>query len=298
MFDLRYHVASLAAVFLALIIGIVVGVGISGRGFVSESERSILEAQIQNLRADVAAADARARDQQVAAAYVDQTYQAVMADRLRDTGVAVVFVGSVDGRLRGSVEKAVKDASGRVLRLRALKVPVDVKEVEALLPAQRAADGLRGRDHLDDLGRALGQELALGGDTPLWDDLSPQLVEEQSGAMQRPARGVVVIRTATPQRGDTARFLNGFYQGLNSGGVATVGVEATKTDPSAIGVFGRSGFSTVDNVDSPEGRLALAVLLAGGDSGHFGVKKPACGPCGRDGLVPRAEPIPARAPRG
>ena len=31
MFDLRYHVASLAAVFLALIIGILVGVGISER---------------------------------------------------------------------------------------------------------------------------------------------------------------------------------------------------------------------------------------------------------------------------
>ena len=29
MFDLRYHVASLAAVFLALVIGILVGVGIS-----------------------------------------------------------------------------------------------------------------------------------------------------------------------------------------------------------------------------------------------------------------------------
>ena len=40
MFDLRYHVASLAAVFLALIIGIVVGVGISGKGFVADSERS------------------------------------------------------------------------------------------------------------------------------------------------------------------------------------------------------------------------------------------------------------------
>ena len=42
MFDLRYHVASLAAVFLALIIGIVVGVGISGKGFVSDSERRVL----------------------------------------------------------------------------------------------------------------------------------------------------------------------------------------------------------------------------------------------------------------
>ena len=49
MFDLRYHVASLAAVFLALIIGILVGVGISGKGFVSDSERKLLNEQIDEL---------------------------------------------------------------------------------------------------------------------------------------------------------------------------------------------------------------------------------------------------------
>ena len=49
MFDLRYHVASLAAVFLALIIGIVVGVGISGKGFVSDSERALLNERIADL---------------------------------------------------------------------------------------------------------------------------------------------------------------------------------------------------------------------------------------------------------
>ena len=39
MLDLRYHVASLSAVFLALVVGILVGVGISGRGLVDKSER-------------------------------------------------------------------------------------------------------------------------------------------------------------------------------------------------------------------------------------------------------------------
>ena len=40
MFDLRYHVASLAAVFLMLVVGILIGVGISGRGFVDDAERN------------------------------------------------------------------------------------------------------------------------------------------------------------------------------------------------------------------------------------------------------------------
>ena len=50
MLDFRYHVTSLAAVFLALIVGILVGVGISGRGFVDKSERHKLESRIERLQ--------------------------------------------------------------------------------------------------------------------------------------------------------------------------------------------------------------------------------------------------------
>ena len=38
MFDLRYHVASLAAVFVALIIGILVGVGLAGSGVTNKAD--------------------------------------------------------------------------------------------------------------------------------------------------------------------------------------------------------------------------------------------------------------------
>ena len=38
MFDLRYHVASLAAVFIALIVGILVGVGLAGSGVTKEAD--------------------------------------------------------------------------------------------------------------------------------------------------------------------------------------------------------------------------------------------------------------------
>ena len=39
MFDFRYHVASLAAVFLALVVGILVGVAVSSNDTLSNSER-------------------------------------------------------------------------------------------------------------------------------------------------------------------------------------------------------------------------------------------------------------------
>src|SRR5437867_3915245 len=62
MFDLRYHVASLAAVFLALVIGILVGVGISDRGYVDKGYRGLLEQRIAKLQSDLNDARRQADD--------------------------------------------------------------------------------------------------------------------------------------------------------------------------------------------------------------------------------------------
>ena len=76
MFDLRYHVASLAAVFLMLVVGILIGVGISGRGFVDDAERNRFNARIAGLQEEVDAANATAEDferrQQAAEDFVDE----------------------------------------------------------------------------------------------------------------------------------------------------------------------------------------------------------------------------------
>jgi hypothetical protein len=45
-----------------------------------------------------------------------------------------------------------------------------------------------------------------------------------------------------------------------------------------------SSLSTIDDVDTPSGKFALAVLLAGGPSGHYGMKQTAEAP------LPRVEP--------
>ena len=286
MFDLRYHAASLLAVFVALLVGIVVGVGLSGRGFVEESERRNLNRQIGELEQQLEEARNRTREQEGSEAFVAEAYDAVMRDRLAGRGIALLFVGSVDTRTREPIVEAVTDAGGNPVRLRALDVPVDPAGVAAALAADPAVTGFSGDDRLENLGRAMARELVEGGETPLWDALSAELVLERSGASEPPVDGVVVARSSgRPQGGPTARFLDGFYAGL-SGDVPVVGVEAGDADPSAIAVYRRVGLSSVDNVDDPLGRVALVVLLGGGPPGHYGLKPTA------DAVVPRIAPLP------
>jgi copper transport outer membrane protein MctB len=268
VFDLRYHVASLAAVFIALVIGILVGVGISGRGLIKETERATLQLEIDRLDRQNKRNQARIQELEAASAYQRETYGAVMQNRLMGERFALVFIGSADGAVRTNVEQSVEDAGGMSSRLRALKVPIDEVQVRAAL--RRVLDAPQS---LPDIGRALAAELLDGGDTPLWDALGDLLVEERVGGMQLPVDGVVVARSVDPQPGPTARFLAGFYRGLASGGVPAVAVEKSDEDPTTIPTFDDAGFvSSVDDVETQTGRVSLAVLLEGSETGHFGVK--------------------------
>ena len=288
MFDLRYHVVSLAAVFLALVLGVLIGVGISGRGFVDDSERTNLQRKIADLERRLDEAEVRSRTQDAALSFTDAAYDAVMHERLAGRRFALVFVGSVDRQLVGAaVERAIDDAGGDVVRLRALRVPLREEELETMLAERSALADYRGGERMPELGRDLGRELVQGGETPLWSALTRVLVEERSGGLGEPVDGVVVARSTAPQQRLTARFLEGFYEGLTASDRA-VGVEAASTGVSAVPVYRRAGLSSVDAVDTATGRVALAVLLAGGRPGHYGVKD------APDGALPPIEPVEPR----
>jgi hypothetical protein len=295
VFDLRYHVASLAAVFLMLVVGILIGVGISGRGFVDDAERNNFEREIAGLKEDVDAAKATADDferrQQAAEEFVESAYPALAAERLDGKNVAILVLGPVDPSV-SAIERAVEeDADGRVSRMRALELPLRLESVEAALSEKPELGGYVGDDQLGNLGRDLGRELAAGGETPLWDALEGELVEVREGGLAEPVDGVIVMRTAEPQSGESSRFLAGIYQGLGSAGVPVVGVEPTRVEQSAIPVFQRHRLSTVDGIDTPAGALAVLLVLADLDAaGDYGVRDTA------HRILPPIEPL--AAPRG
>ena len=284
MFDLRYHVASLAAVFFALVIGILVGVAMSGK--VDDAEKQALKSDVNRLEAQLnAASQSRAkvsREQTALRAFVTNAYPKLIADRLHGTRVAVLFVGRVDTGVMQEIERAVSDAGGPApRRLRALKVPIDPTNFDGRLDGDLAQYRTAG---LDALGREFAHELVNGGDTPAWDALTSQLVEQTAGSFRKPVDGVVVARTVKPQSGPTATFLSGVYAGLGDAAVPVVGVEPSDVSRSAVPTWSQNGMSTIDDIDAPAGRLALALLLAGRSAGNYGLKAGA-----DDGIVPPIE---------
>ena len=287
MFDFRYHVVSLAAVFLALVVGIVIGVGLSGQGVLQDSERQALNDRIAGLNAQLASANTRLEQQRAAESFVDAAYPAVMADRLAGKHVVVVFVGRPSKSL-GAIEQAIAEAGGTVSRTRILKVPIDDAALAGKVDSNAELVALASPDDVHDIGSVLGRELLDGGDAPLWDALAGQLViEQQNRETDMPADGIVVVRTADLQQGPTARFLSGLYAGL-TGSVPAVWVDTGKGSDAPA--RHPAGFASVRGPRTELGRVALVVLLETGVRGDYGP--------GADTVVPPIEPVPAASPEG
>jgi hypothetical protein len=294
MFDFRYHVASLAAVFFALVIGILVGVALASHGL-GNTERKRLEEDLRRSesQADVLRTQVAALMNEGAAdrAFVEGTYKSVMANRLKGKKIAVLFVGSSEKVRQSAITQALADAgAGTPLRMTFVKVPVDPAALGRKLATKPLLASYAAADQLKNLGHDLGQEFVAGTDTPLWLALQNMIVEEKAGPSRPPADGVVIVRTATPQTGSTAVFLKGLYAGLADVGVPVVGVARTNDPANAIKAFQRARFSTVDDIDTRIGRLALVALLGDPTStGAFGTKKTA------QAQLPPIAPLPAPA---
>jgi hypothetical protein len=304
MFDLRYHLASLAAVFIALAVGILLGVAISGK--LSAADNAIAHDRIDQLGDQLKQANARAdiigRRNDAAEQLLEISYPTLMESRLDGMNVGVLFVGPVDGSVRSAVERTLSDAgAGSPVRLTAVDTPIDADELDTALNGDQVlAQYAESGDDFTSLGTALGRELVDGGGTPMWSALSSNLVEERSGASTPPLDAVVVVRSWAPPEDATAEqeqqarptetLVDGLLNGLQQSGVPVVGVETTTEDASAIDLYRTQGVSSVDDVETLAGRVALALLLAGGDPGHYGVKDSAT-----DGVAPAVDSVPARS---
>jgi len=305
VFDVRYHIASLAAVFVALAVGIVIGVAIVSRTDVSKQTRQLDKDRIATLEKQISAANARAKTAAEAKSASDElmknAYPALMTDRLEGKGLAVLFLGRIDPNLRREIEETLTDAgSGSPVRVTSLDLPVDTKELAGTLSSDPLFAAYAGKGRLGDLGQALGKELVAGGAAPLWETLAPDLVAERTGALEDPVDGVVVVRSWIPADTTDAdqlatdaaseELIGGLMQGLSSSRLPIVGVEALGADPSTVPFFHDAGASTVDNIDELAGHVSLAVLLAGGEPGNYGV-----GDGAPDGVSPPITQVPSPA---
>jgi hypothetical protein len=114
LINFRYHIVSLMAVFIALSVGIAVGVALSpavDSGLLRQAEQD--RKQVTELRGEL---DRRNAIETYRQAYDEQAGEPVMQDALRDVRVAVVTMPDAPGRVATDLAAAVATAGGTVVR--------------------------------------------------------------------------------------------------------------------------------------------------------------------------------------
>jgi hypothetical protein len=277
MLNFRYHALSLVAVFLALVIGLLLGVAIGDRGLVSSAEhdvRASLRGDVRRAQQalDGARGELRGRD-----AFERAAYPALVANRLPGARIALIELGGGSDRMWSLTRDALQGSGAKLVSVSVVREPLALGELAA------AAKGTRYERLGDDpklvhaFGTRIGIQLTTGGQ--LLDAVRHQLLVQGSGTLEA-VDGVVLVRDPVALRGDDAgvaqAFEDGLTRGLGAHDLPVVGVETTDAAVSQVPWFKSHEASSVDDLDDTIGRAALVFALAG-QRGSFGVKPTADG---------------------
>ena len=270
MFDFRYHAVSLAAVLVALAVGVLLGVAIGDAGLVSSAEKQVRSSLRDDLRG-AQVNEQNATDQLKAAQrYARASYPFVVKARLQGAKVGLLFLGEPDEATADDVRAALEATGAELSGTLALREPPDTAALAADAGAGRYSQIDTAPELLGSFGRTIGRQMILGGQ--LLRAEADALFTTRAGGLG-PFDAVVVVRIArvlNPEEAATTNLLErGLMAGLTKTRSPVVGVEASTTTPSQIAWYRSNGLSSVDNVDEIAGQAALVFALAGAQ-GSFG----------------------------
>ncbi|HWY18480.1 MAG TPA: copper transporter [Solirubrobacteraceae bacterium] len=290
MFDYRYHALSLAAVLLALAVGIVIGVAIGDSNLVSSAKNGIvgnLNSEVNGARRQAGELQAKLGDEE---SFANGLYPLAVHDLLGRRSVGLVFLGASSDRADGLVRSAVTQAGGDLTVVVAVREPLNLPAIGQEAAGTHYAALAGSTTLVERFGKLAGRQLVSGGhavDRELLSRVRSGLMSAFDGQLGR-LEGLVVARAdptgmTAEQSAASGAFETGLLSGVAAVGVPAVGVELTGSEPSQIAWYKSKSISSVDDLDAPAGQAALAYALAGAH-GAFGVKPTA------DSLLPSAVP--------
>ncbi len=277
--DLRHHIFSLVAVFLALGLGIAVGSSFPGADtLLREQEKVIaqLEKDFEQLRAERRAAEetAKQREQElkVLEEFNRQTLPLLVGGVLDGYRILLVHTGGTrEPETAGDLQAVLRDAGAQVAAVLSFGGQPGWAEGETLL---KDLGFTPGKDREKDLWRELAAGLAQENNSPLLSAL------ERLSLLSRddfsPGRVEALILWAEEQADPGAELLEvALARAARESGLTVIGVESSRARNSWVPRFKNMGFTSVDNIDTLPGRVALVFALAGAGEGHYGTKETA-----------------------
>src|SRR3712207_6412378 len=140
--DLRYHLISLISVFLALAIGILLGVAMADRGVVSDrmqAEITSIEHQLDRQQREIGKQNEHIAEQEM---MLQRMSDVIIADSLQGEDVALVAGPYAEPDTYQAVESDVSEAGANITSIETLEVPDPTEVTRGELTAKEATTQL------------------------------------------------------------------------------------------------------------------------------------------------------------
>lgn len=278
--DLKYHLTSLIAVFLALAVGIMVGSSfIAG----SSMERQItkgLEKEFGKLRAENMKQQSSIQSMQTILERHNKFEATVVPmlveKRLVPYRIAIIQTGDYNGAAQ-KVKSTIEAAGGHVISMTSLSDIYNENTVEDLSSIVASITGNSEDPRpADRILQMIANCIVSGANPKTMEILASKGIVNIDGDYTEKTLRIVFVggsKKADDSRADDID-LELIDKLKNAGADSIVGTEPLNVVTSYMSAYQSQGITTVDNVDEPMGQAAL-VFAIDGDTGNFGVKKSA-----------------------
>lgn len=283
LIDFKFHIFSLVAIFLALGIGIVVGITLIGDDSLIQEQKVIidrLEEEFNLLRAE-----SRETQQEIVAfknsndvyqQFAQSVLPILVEKRLDNRNIAIINTNNYVST--DSLEKSLELAGANVISLTNINTSFDFssEKVGALLETNLGIQATKNTNELIiSTVKYIGQGILYGFEPEKLTFLQEvKLVEFRAGNLLN--LDCVIILGGKHVKDDNlvkAIDLTLITLFLENG-VEVVAAEQSEVPYSSIAHYKTKGITTVDNIETPLGQIALVYALDG-MPGHYGVKETA-----------------------
>lgn len=264
MFNIRYHIASLVGVFLALALGLMLGGLVVQQGTVERQQSALVDGlrkEFAQIREDN---QGLSEENEALGGFAGQMTDAWAADRLEGQTVLVVAAAGQEEDVR-AVTRAVEGAGGSVAVGTILEPGLALETTDV-----RSALTSAGMDpvELESVAASLAAELGFAlQERPLVRTLSEAGVLRLEGLGAGTAVAGLVDLAAFEGEADSAGIALALAVDRIGSAVA---VSPGDTDSDLARVADASDLAAIDHLDSPLGRYSLVALLTGASKGYYG----------------------------
>jgi hypothetical protein len=271
-YSARYHAVSLVAVFLALAIGILIGAEFGGDAL-TNTRKNLERSLTGNLQDERERADELNGKLARSTEFAGRVYPALVRERLAGKRIGVVALGDLPGDTSAAIEEALGPTGAHLVGIGVVREPVDLSGLGSVLSKTRFANIRSNEETLAEFGKGAGRQLVRGG--TLLDRVRSHLFSRASGNFGG-LDGVIVVRQ-TPeemgavQRAKASALESALMTGMTGTRAPVVGVETSTAEPSSVSFFAGNDLSSVDDVETPAGKVATVFALLGAE-GSFGIK--------------------------